>query len=323
MKKYVSRLCFFFCLCSSVMISCEKETSEDPVDPKAIFNLIVSDSACAAVVLNGQFFEGKLLTAVQNLQLPVYISKTGKWSFSTDTINGFSFAGNGEFIDTGKQMITLNASGIPSSAGTMFFSVTTGSTKQLIPVSVIKDNITPETVPLRSYFHVTIAGVKYYVESPIIGPDNIPYSGGGGKDTASLGSAVGPGIYPNPPGTGTISLQKDFLYGFLSCTEADFKKFFQPGSYPYRATLCGHVLPGVTIFWNDSNNQIWTTQKEFGDQGGSYFTITGIEDGHDSDGIYFVKVRSRFRCKLYGLRTSQMIELTDGEMVSYFKFNRR
>ena len=283
----------------------------------AVFNLLAGDSACGATILNGNFFEGKQLSAGQNLQVPVYIFKAGKWSFSTDTLNGFSFAGSGEFTDTGRHLITLTASGIPTATGTIFFSAATGSTKQLISVSVLKENITLETVPSKSYFQATIAGVKYYIVSPIVGPDNVP-SSRGGVDTVSFGSAVSPMIYPNPPGTGTITQQKGYLYGFSTSTETDFKNFFQPGSYPYSAKICGQALPGMIIFWNDSDSQGWTTLKEFADQSGSHFTITGIEDGHDSKGIYFVKVRSRFKCRLYGIRTTQMIELTDGEMVSYY-----
>ena len=75
----------------------------------------------------------------------------------------------------------------------------------------------------------------------------------------------------------------------------------------------------MIVHWNDSDNAGWSTIIEGTDQGGSSFTITGIEDGRDNKGIYFVKVKSKFNCKLYNVRTKEMKELKDGEAVTYFK----
>ena len=87
----------------------------------------------------------------------------------------------------------------------------------------------------------------------------------------------------------------------------------------FSANKCNNnILPGVILIWNDANNQSWGTLKGFEDQAGSFFIITGVEDGHDNKGHYFVKVRSRFNCKLYNMRTNEMKELTDGEAVSFF-----
>ena len=323
MKKPIKNLLLLLCLYSLLITSCEKEASDkratpEPIDSSAIFNLVASDSACMITIINGSFFEGKPLTGNQNIQIEVIISKAGKWSFPTDTLNGFSFAGSGVFADTGKQLITLIARGTPVATGNFFFSLTTGSLKRFISIAVIKSDISIETVPLKSYFKGTIGGVKYYVEAPTIGPDDIPY-GRGGRDTVTFSSFLGPGIYPNPPCTGTISLQKGFMYNFSTSTEVDFKSFFQPGAYAFSANKCRITLfPGIILFWNDSDNQTWGTPKELGNQTGSFFTIVGIEDGHNNKGNYFVKVKSRFNCKLYNLRSGEMKELTDGELVSFF-----
>lgn len=316
------------CLYGLLIASCEKEASNkrvvlEPVDSSSVFNLVASDSACMITIVNGSFFngsffEGKPLTRNQNIQIEVIISKAGKCSFSTDTLNGFSFAESGVFADTGKQLITLNARGTSVITGNFFFSLTKGSLKRFISIAVIKSDIFIETVPLKSYFKGTIGGVKYYVEAPTIGPDDIPY-GRGGRDTVSFSSFLGPRTYPNPPGTGTISLQKGFMYNYSTSMEDDFKHFFQPGAYAFNANKCPNIFfPGIILFWNDSDNQGWGTQKVFGDQTGSSFTIVGIEDGHNNKGNYFVKVKSRFNCKLYNLRSGEMKELTDGELVSFF-----
>ena len=68
---------------------------------------------------------------------------------------------------------------------------------------------------------------------------------------------------------GTISLQKGFLYGYTASIDADFKKFFEPGAYPFSPDMCSNfIFPGIILFWVDSNGERWKTLKEFGDQRG-------------------------------------------------------
>ena len=314
------RLSFIFFFSNILLISCEKGTLDDS---PAVFNLVEVDS-CSPTLANGIFRQGEMLSTAQHFQLPIHISKIGKWSISTDTVNGFSFTAHGEFTDTGRQVISLNASGIPSSPGNFSFSVTMGSIKRTISVSILKDSITPELVPQKSYISATVNGTKYYVESAYPGPDGVTYSYSGTGDTASTGSHVGQGSLTIPPGPIAVSLQKQYLYNFLSITTADFKRFFSPGSYPYTVKICpSRISDGIVLFLGDSTRQPWTTLAPPGGQPNSYFTITGIEDGHDQNGMYFVKVRSRFKCRLYSLRSTATMELTDGELVSYFKLHPR
>jgi hypothetical protein len=318
------RTCYLFTFLSVfllLIVSCQKDVPVnliiEPKDSVAVFSLLSSDSACYPPVINGNFLEGKELTSNEYIQVEVNVSKAGKWIFATDTLNGFLFATGGMFTDTGKQVIKLNAFGTPSAAGNYFFSLTTGSLKRFFPISVLKNDVLIESVSLKSYFKANIGGVNYYTEAPTIGPDNIPY-GGGGADTTFFSSYVSPGIFPNPPGTGTLTLQKGLMYHFLTSSEADFKRFFQPGFYPFAANRCNfYMYAGLTIFWSTSEGT-WSTLKTFADQKGSSFAITGIEDGHDSKGHYYVKVTSRFNCKLYKLGGNEVTELKEGEAVSFF-----
>ena len=105
------------------------------------------------------------------------------------------------------------------------------------------------------------------------------------------------------------------LFNYYSSTEEDFKNFFSPGAYPIRKYDCWRS--GLLLFWNDDQNESWSTFWGSGDQSGSSFKIVGVEDGHDSEGIYFVKVFAKFNCKLYK-QSGEMKELTNGEMVGYF-----
>lgn len=312
----MTRLLLIFFFSNILLSSCEKGTLEDP---SAVFNLLAVDS-CSPAIASGVFRQGEILSAAQNFQLPVHISKIGKWSISTDTVNGFSFKAHGEFTDTGRQVISLNASGIPSSPGNYSFSVTIGSIKRTIGVSILKDSFIPELVPQKSYLSATVNGTKYFVESAFPGPDDVPYGYGGAGDSVSFGSHVGQGNGMIPPGPITVSYQKEFLHNFSSSTKADFKNFFAPGSYPFSVKICpSRVTEGIILFIGDSTRQPWTTLAPPGALPNSYFTITGMEDGHDQGGMYFVKVRARFKCRLYAVRSTATMELTDGEVVSYFK----
>jgi hypothetical protein len=318
MRTLIQNLLLFFCLPALLITSCQKDDANPPTDPNAVLSLIDSEAACASMLVTGNFVQGKPLQTNENIKLEVVVSKAGGWSFSSDTLNGFSFSGSGNFSDTGKHVISLLGSGTPINTGNYVFSTTIGSVKRSILISVLKGDVVIEAVPLKSYFKATVDGVQYYTEAPTIGPDNIPY-GRGGNDTVSFASFVGANISPAPPGSATASLQKGLLNSFSTSTEADFKNFFKPGAYPFSGRTCSNIfLPGIIFGLSFSNSELWTTLRSGADQTGSSFTIVGIEDGHDNKGHYFVKVKSRFNCRLYNLQGNQVKELKDGEMVSFF-----
>ncbi len=317
MKKHINSF-FIFLLVCIVAAGCEKEISGPPKELPPLFILPAPDVAGFHKVNNGEFLVGRSLTGNEIIEAQALVSRIGKWSFSTDTLNGFSFSGSGSFTDTGRQTISLKAGGIPVSAGNYRFAIKKDLLKTEFLISVYKTDIPVEAVPLKTYFKATIGGIPYYVEEPSVGPDNVVWASGG-KDTVSFSGFVSPGITPNPPGTGTLSLQKNFIYNYAASTEADFKKFFAPGAYPLTVRYGNSISAGMILHWNDSDNTVWTTIIEGTDQSGSAFNITGIEDGRDNKGIYFVKVKSRFNCKLYNVRTKEMKELKDGESVTYFK----
>jgi hypothetical protein len=303
---------------SGIIISSCQKVATEPENAAAIFNFLPSDAACGITALNGTFLEGRQLTDQERIQIELMVVKPGEWSLSSDTLNGLSFTGSGKFEDTGRTLITLTAMGSPLQPGNYLYALEEDTSKLFISVSVLKSSIISESVPLESYFKATLGGVPYYSKAAIVGPENVTY-GRGGVDKVSFSTFVGQNNYPFPAGTGAASLQKGFLSGYPTSTEADFKNFFKPGAYPF-ATRCGsNVSSGIMLFWTDANRQGWRTFKEFAHQTGSYYTIVGIEDGHDSKGIYFVKVRAKFSCKLYHPTTGEMVELTNGEMVSYFK----
>jgi hypothetical protein len=317
MEKHLNGFLVFFLVCV-VAASCEKEIASLPEEVPSLFNLPAPGAAGFHIVTGSDFIVGRSLTGNEMVEAQTRVTRSGNWSFSTDTLNGFYFSGKGSFTDTGKQVISLKAGGMPASPGNYKFTIKKDSLKTDFIISVLKGDVALEPVPFKRYFKGIIGGITYYVEEPLPGPDDIVYSSGG-SDTASFGGYVSPGIYPNPPGTGTLSLQKNFIYNYYTSTLADFKKLFAPGAYPLAIRQGNTISAGLIIYWSDSDSVVWSTMMEGMNQEGSSYAITGIEEGYDKKGIYFVKVKSKFNCKLYNMRTKEMKELQDGESVTYFK----
>jgi hypothetical protein len=147
--------------------------------------------------------------------------------------------------------------------------------------------------------------------------NSVSYGHTTGSDTTSYSSFIYP-PWPNPPGTGSLSIQKQF-FNAATGTEADFKAFFKPGAYPivYRDCVEKDFSAGIWIGWVDDDLVGWYV-KLGEDQEGSYFKILGAEDGHRMDGKYYVKVKAKFTCKVYKETDSEMKQLKDVEVISYF-----
>lgn len=322
--RYGVLLCFFFCL-FILLLSCEKETSEDssrlPTDSTAVFTLTADDADCSVLKVDGGLWVGVVLGEDVSIKAEVEVLKAGNWKYSTDTINGFFFAGSGSFTETGNKEIILKGSGVPDKPGNYIFSFPRDSTAvfhQL--VHVLQRDVEPEAVPAETYFKITFGGVEYEVFNYRgNGPDDVA-SGYSGIDTFSMSSFVDGG---NAVPKGTISLQKQYIYDYTNSTEADVKDFLTVGAYPYlglRDHPCKDLdfrSDGIIMFFSDENRDGWDTMSGSGNQEGSSFVIADAEDGYDSQGRYYVKTLTRFNCKLYN-KTGEMKELI-GEMASYFK----
>ncbi len=191
---------------------------------------------------------------------------------------------------------------------------------------VIKHELVEETVPLVSYFKGTIGGVDYDFEESV-GPNEIGYGMAGyDKDpelVESIGfvSYMGGGkyLFLETPSPGIITLQKNILYNYQSSTEADFREFFKPSSYPYadipNPYLCT-AIDGVILAWSIPGVGSWVSFNA--NQEGSWFQIVGVEDGYLDNGNYYVRVKSKFKCKLYKTPDDNEHIDAEGEVVSYF-----
>jgi len=167
------------------------------------------------------------------------------------------------------------------------------------------------------YYKATIGSVNYYQD--VTQTNNyIAGSGLGGVDDVDLTAGIEP--MSTTPGSTEFHVTKGILHNYLSLTNAQFKAFFKPGSYPntsgpdYDPYQNGD---GIYIYWVDKQGKIWSTTDGSGDQTGSSFKIISVDD--DGDGVhYYIRVKMQFNCKLYKEGTGEMIQLTNGEMVGLF-----
>lgn len=83
-------------------------------------------SSCSGAILSGNYIAGTGTTSSNSVLLQVHVDSIGPYTIITNTVNGFSFSGTGNFIDTGTQSIKLTASGKPIIADNTTFPVSVG-----------------------------------------------------------------------------------------------------------------------------------------------------------------------------------------------------
>lgn len=114
------------CICNTIFFSsCQKEYSYEggnvTATQTAIYKLVNSNGSCYVADVAGDYYKDVALSQGNSVQLLVDVSKPGSYSFSSNTASGFKFFATGNFTDTGRQSITLSASGTPSSIGNFNF----------------------------------------------------------------------------------------------------------------------------------------------------------------------------------------------------------
>ena len=74
--------------------------------------------------INGTYTVGKNLGDTNYIDIEVNVTHPGFYSINTNTVNGYSFTGTGNFADTGSNMIKLAGSGKPIVQGSNDFAIT-------------------------------------------------------------------------------------------------------------------------------------------------------------------------------------------------------
>ena len=107
-----------------------------PAASGAVCTLGGGPGACTPSTVNGTYTPGVVLSAANTLQVQINATTAGAYIISTNTVTGFSFSGTGSAV-LGNQLITLNGSGTPTTAGAQTFTVTIGTSTCTFVVNVV------------------------------------------------------------------------------------------------------------------------------------------------------------------------------------------
>ena len=93
--------------------------------------------ACLPKVVSGSYVAGKTLNDSNFITVDVNITKSGSYTVTTDTVNGYSFRGTGNFSATGINTIKLTGQGKPLASGVNTFEVSFDSSFCFLQVTVL------------------------------------------------------------------------------------------------------------------------------------------------------------------------------------------
>ncbi len=131
-------LLFWLSMVIILIVGCQKELSFESSNSPAEGTLQIEISGdCLPKTVNGTYTPGTVLNpTTNNIVIQVGVTKTGSYTISTDTVNGYYFRATGNFTSLGNTNVTLRGNGTPFAAGVNNFTVSFDSTYCDIQVTV-------------------------------------------------------------------------------------------------------------------------------------------------------------------------------------------
>jgi hypothetical protein len=125
-------------LLAIVIFSCQKEMSLEQPGTPAEGSLQADVSGdCLPKTVNGVYSVGTALVSTTNtITVDVNVTRTGTYTITTDTVNGYYFRGVGIFTNTGNNTVTLRGNGTPFQNGINNFAVSFDGTVCDVQVTV-------------------------------------------------------------------------------------------------------------------------------------------------------------------------------------------
>lgn len=122
-----------------VFLGCQKELSFENDNVPAEGSLQADATGdCLPKTVNGTYVATTALVAATNtISIQVNVTKTGNYTITTDTVNGYFFRGTGVFTTLGNNDVTLRGNGTPFTDGVDNFIVSFDSTVCDIAVTVL------------------------------------------------------------------------------------------------------------------------------------------------------------------------------------------
>lgn len=131
-----------------------------------------SGTACANIVPNGTYTQGIALTSSNTIQVEVNVSTAGSYTIATNTVNGVSFSGTGNFTTTGVQNIILTGTGTPIDSALFTYSVSFKSSTCDFQIRYLPGT-TPPPPPVGDYFPTTPGSFWVYEYSDMTTQDSV------------------------------------------------------------------------------------------------------------------------------------------------------
>lgn len=126
------------CFVLLVLISCQKELSEENPSPAQGTLQSNTSGECLPKIVGGTFITGKPLADTNYIEVELVVTTPGAYNMETNVVNGYSFKGSGNINSSGTHRIILKGTGTPLAAGTDLFTVNFDSTSCTIPVTVVQ-----------------------------------------------------------------------------------------------------------------------------------------------------------------------------------------
>jgi hypothetical protein len=145
----MKQLQFLFVLLISFFIisSCQKELNWDlNAQSQGTLKADTLTSECLPSSVHGVYQNDSTLTNDNYIDVQVNVTSAGIYSINSDTVNGYSFHGNGTFGQTGINTVRLYGSGTPQLPGMNTFIISYNNSYCIIDVEVVAQNGTPNAV---------------------------------------------------------------------------------------------------------------------------------------------------------------------------------
>ena len=122
-------------------ISCQKEVSFEIGQPSkgSLQNAL---GECSPKTVGGTFKMAQALGDTNYIDVTVDVTQTGVYTIYTDTVNGYSFRGTGNFSNAGSNTVRLKGVGTPTAAGIDAFTVQYDTSFCMVAVTVLPNGTT-------------------------------------------------------------------------------------------------------------------------------------------------------------------------------------
>lgn len=103
----------------------------------AVYTFVSSGNTCSNPQIDGTYTVGQPLTSANQVTLEVLVTVPGGYFITTGSVGGMTFTGTGNLNQLGLQIITLQASGVPATAGNNQVPISNGTSGCSFTVPVI------------------------------------------------------------------------------------------------------------------------------------------------------------------------------------------